>query len=83
MMLTETMTPEEIKKLTALADQNPDDIMQNSLKIVSSHPDLVTELKEAQRKLQLAKHRELMDDYQIKLAYRLTLRNLIKRITEN
>lgn len=71
-----------IKQLTALADRNPENLYELSLKVVSNYPQYHEKLKDAYRRLQLAKVRELMDDYQIKLAYRVTLRNLIKELED-
>ncbi len=77
------MTSQElIKQLTDLADRNPDDLYELSLLAVENHSEFKAHLKDAQRKLLLAKNRELMDDFQIKLAYRLTVRNLVKEIIE-
>ncbi|MEQ8478167.1 hypothetical protein [Fulvivirga sp.] len=73
---------ELIKQLTELADRNPENLYELSLKAVSNHPEYHEKLKDAQRRLQLAKVRELMDDYQIKLAYRVTVRNLIKELED-
>lgn len=71
-----------IKQLTELANRNPDNLYELSLQAVSDHPEYHARLKDAQRRLQLAKVRELMDDYQIKLAYRVTVRNLIKELED-
>ncbi|MEQ8244968.1 hypothetical protein [Fulvivirga sp.] len=73
---------ELIKQLTELADRNPENLYELSLQAVSNHPEYHEKLKDAQRRLQLAKVRELMDDYQIKLAYRVTVRNLIKELED-
>jgi UDP-N-acetylglucosamine transferase subunit ALG13 len=72
-----------IKQLADLADRNSEDLFESSIKIVAGHPEIEDALKEAQRRLQLAKNRELMDDHQIKLAYRLTIRNLVKNLRDN
>jgi hypothetical protein len=69
-----------IKKLVDLADKNADTLYEQTIDLLKEHPALTVELKEAKRKLELAKLRELMDDFQIKLAYRLTVRNLIKKL---
>ncbi|HNP19996.1 MAG TPA: hypothetical protein PKL31_16275 [Fulvivirga sp.] len=73
---------ELIKQLTDLADRNPDDLYELSISAVEDHPEFKAHLQDAQRKLLLAKNRELMDDFQIKLAFRLTVRNLVKGIIE-
>jgi hypothetical protein len=80
-VLLKTMDSKDfIKKLTDLANKNADTLYEQTIDALKEHPLLAEELKEAQRKLQLAKLRELMDDFQIKLAYRLTVRNLIKKL---
>ncbi len=71
-----------IKQLKDLADRNPENLYELSLEVVSKHQEYHERLKDAQRKLQLAKVRELMDDLQIKLAYRVTVRNLIKELED-
>lgn len=71
-----------IKQLKDLADRNPENLYELSLEVVSQHQEYRERLKDAQRKLQLAKVRELMDDLQIKLAYRVTVRNLIKELED-
>ncbi|MTI40640.1 hypothetical protein [Fulvivirga lutimaris] len=71
-----------IKQLTELANRNPENLYELSLEAVSNHPEYHAQLKDAQLRLQLAKVRELMDDHQIKLAYRVTVRNLIKELED-
>lgn len=71
-----------IKQLTELANRNPENLYELSLEVVSNHPEYHHKLKDAQRRLQLAKVRELMDDHQIKLAYRVTVKNLIKELQD-
>jgi hypothetical protein len=73
---------ELIMQLTELSDRNPDDLYELSVKAVANHPALEELLKDTQRRLQLAKNRELMDDQQIRLAYRLTIRNLVKGLKD-
>jgi hypothetical protein len=73
---------ELIMQLTELSDRNPDDLYELSVKAVANHPELEELLKDTQRRLQLAKNRELMDDQQIRLAYRLTIRNLVKGLKD-
>lgn len=81
--LTNTMADTDlIKQLIELANRNPENLYELSLEVVSSHPEYHHKLKDAQRRLQLAKVRELMDDHQIKLAYRVTVRNLIKELKD-
>jgi hypothetical protein len=80
-VLLKTMDGKDlIKKLVDLADKNADTLYEQTIDVLKEHPVLTVELKEAKRKLELAKLRELMDDFQIKLAYRLTVRNLIKKL---
>jgi len=71
-----------IKQLTHVANSNSENLYELSLEVVKDHSKYDQRLKDAYRKLQLAKVRELMDDYQIKLAYRVTVRNLIKELQD-
>jgi hypothetical protein len=73
---------ELIKQLAELADRNPDNLYELSLKVAGDYPQYHDRLKDAYRRLQLAKVRELMDDFQIKLAYRVTVRNLVKELQD-
>lgn len=70
---------ELINKLSKLAEQRLDDLYELALEASEDYPNIQAELKEAHRRLKLAIERELMDEYQTKLAFRVTIKNLVKR----
>lgn len=71
-----------IRDLEILADRHLEDLYEVSLQATADYPSIHAELKEARRRLNLAISRELMDDYQTKLAYRVTVRKLAKTLAK-
>ena len=73
---------ELINTLKTLADNHRDDLYQQVIKATSSSPEVQQHFKEISRRLQLAINRELMDEHQTKLAFRVSVRNFVKDLIE-
>lgn len=68
-----------LETLSKLADNHFDDLYERSIDAAKEDESIEAELKDAHRRLQLAISRELMDEHQTKLAFRVTIKNLVKR----
>ncbi|MEQ8926156.1 MAG: hypothetical protein RLO81_10110 [Fulvivirga sp.] len=66
------------KTLEDLAKNHLEELEPQALAVTSNYPEIHNHLKETSRRLKLAKQRELMDDHQTHLAFRLTVRNIVK-----
>lgn len=69
---------ELISTLKSLADNYRDDLYERVISATSSNPEIQNHFKEVSRRLQLAINRELMDELQTKLAFRVSVRNFVK-----
>ncbi len=74
---------ELVKELTILSNTHLEDLYKLSIETVAEYPELEEQLNEAHRRLHLAIKRELMDEYQANLAYRVTVKNLVKELQES
>lgn len=77
-MKTETL----IQDLTKAINSDLEHVKTLSMKASENNSEILEELIESERRLGLAKNRELMDDYQIKLAYRVSVKKIIQRLTK-
>ncbi|QSE96026.1 hypothetical protein [Fulvivirga lutea] len=66
------------KTLEDLAKKHLENLEAEALQATEEYPEIHDHLKETSRRLKLAKLRELMDDHQTHLAFRLTVRNIVK-----
>lgn len=71
-----------IDKLSTVISADLDQIKDLSHQAAEDYPEILQELHESSRRLELALKRELMDEYQIKLAFRVSVKKIIRRLND-
>lgn len=71
-----------IKTLSSLADNHLENLKEEVFNATLSTPEVHQHFKEVSRRLLLAIHRELMDEHQTNLAFRVSVKNFIKELQE-
>ncbi len=72
-----------LKELNSLCETHLNDLYEMSIKAVAGNTELEGILKEERRRLDLAIARDLMDKPQTQLAFRVAVKNLIRKRQES